>query len=1535
MPASGGAADKLGNRYEALWAIDQLLRAIDGAVSELVLQPLDPDESRGIEFLVKSADGAMEYWSVKRQTTEASGWTLRLLTAKDDRGRSILGDLLRHVEREPTYRGVFASALGARDFEELRSYSESSTTFDARLAQSSKLTSAFSDYLVPLCDGSPERARALLLRARTHAVDETQLRGRVDFAIRKLLYAAEGLPLDIAAVRGLLAELLLDNIHRPLNREMILGRLAAHGVRLREWAVEKSVRDRVEAICEAYVTPLRSQLINDTLLSLTSADSILGADGKPLGGKVLVVGVAGGGKSSILAGVVDRLRGSGIPVLTVRFDQLPEGMLSTAELGRKLLLPESPALVLAGLADGTPSVLVIDQLDAVSIASGRHAELWSLFEELRREAERLPGLSLMVGCREFDLEHDHRMRSMKATSSGFVVVELQPLSIEQVDDVLRDAGTDPTTVQSTLKPILVVPLHLSMFLSLSPAYRQSVRNRDELFDTYWTEAERRVRQRLGRKPAWTQVIDGLVDWLSSNQQLSAPRYVLDEVADDATAMASERVLILTNDRYRFFHESFFDYAFARRFAARGGRLIDLLLGSEQHLFRRAQVRQVLAYLRVHDQPRYLQELESVLTAAGVRFHIKHLVLQWLTSLPDPQHLEWAVLQRLSEAAPDLHSHVRGVMAGHPGWFDVLDKAIFFDAALSSGDAAREQEAVWLLRLHSTLETRSGRVAELLSQYRKLGEPWDGYLRYVCRNGEVYHSREMFDLFLALIDDGTLDLRPGFAMNDDWWSTLYSMAHKRPDLACEAIGHWFDRALVRWRDGVRKTESAGAGNGEEPDLATFLDRSGSGAQAIEAAAGSPLAYVEQMLPRVAQLVNETVTDCGDRLQVEPLWSFRCFGESMYQVHEAILYSLGNALEVLAKTQPQALDRLLGLCQERSHDAIAYLVLRAWTAAPEVYADRLAGYLTADPRRLKVGYAVTGGGGGSAALYVSSQAVKAASERCSPECFAALEGAILALADDWEGKHPEYRGRTQWELLESLEVSRLGAGARARLQELRRKFTESRRDPPRAIEATWLGPPLSDDAQTRMSDDHWLRAMRKYADVERRRERDFGSSGGERELAGSLQARAKAEPSRFAALAQRMPEGLPATYFEAIIRGVADRAPANADGQLVASSCEQVISLVRRAHALPNRPCGGSIAWLVEKWVAHCDWPEDVIDAVAWYAVSDPDPREEVWRIAAAGGSRYYGGDPHMAGINSTRGAIADAIARLLFDGPDRLERLNDAVYSLAHDPSVAVRSCAIKALLAVLNVDIEKAILWFIECVAADPVLLETAYAERFIHFAGYRNYPAVRPVIDAMLGSAAPAAVEAGARQVCLLALSVEAAEVDLTLVHSGTEPMRKSAASVYAANIAEAMVGSTCRRLLRPFFADQSDAVRAEAAMAFRNLANLPTSEQAELLAAFLDTAQGPVAWELVVGALESSPVQLPELVCRLAEGCVEAYRAEAGDISKTGPAVARDLSKIVVRLYAQVEDSVIQTRCLNLIDEMEQYDFFGLSDELRRLER
>ena len=181
------------------------------------------------------------------------------------------------------------------------------------------------------------------------------------------------------------------------------------------------------------------------------------------------------------------------------------------------------------------------------------------------------------------------------------------------------------------------------------------------------------------------------------------------------------------------------------------------------------------------------------------------------------------------------------------------------------------------------------------------------MRYVFRTGHVFHSRELFDLFLSLIDDGTMDdNRPGLAVNDNWWHVLYSVAKESPQMACEAIARWFDRALSKWR-----LDQQEQGEAAESDLSEYLDRSGDGRLVIYDAAKSPLGYVEHILPRVVALVNDTVTDCEDLLKIDPLWSFQPFGDEGFQTHEALFSALAKSLESLARVEPADLDRLVSI------------------------------------------------------------------------------------------------------------------------------------------------------------------------------------------------------------------------------------------------------------------------------------------------------------------------------------------------------------------------------------------------------------------------------------------------------------------------------------------------------------------------------------------------------------------------------------------------------------------------------------------------
>lgn len=395
MPAKGGAAGEAGDQYEALWTVNAALRIVAGQVEHVIYESLDPEASRGVEFNLQTAAGDAEFWSIKRQTT-AAGWTLAKLVKLDEHGRSILGDLVGHVERDDRNLAVFASTLGAAKLEELRSVAATPDALALRLDQSVDLKKDFEKKLLPLFSGDKDRARQFLTRLQIRTTDEASLRIQLESTIALLFYDEKGGAIDSAEVRRLLAEYLLDHMHMRIERAMILDHLATKGVRRKDWKVDTTVRDKIAALCDAYTGPLREQLIGGTLQLLPGSEKLLDPGGMPIARRMLISGGAGSGKSTESTHVVERLRAADIPVLPVRMDVIDESVLTAQRLGEALSLPASPVAVLAGIADGANCVLVIDQLDAVSLASGRRTEVWSLFERILAEADGYPNLRVIV-----------------------------------------------------------------------------------------------------------------------------------------------------------------------------------------------------------------------------------------------------------------------------------------------------------------------------------------------------------------------------------------------------------------------------------------------------------------------------------------------------------------------------------------------------------------------------------------------------------------------------------------------------------------------------------------------------------------------------------------------------------------------------------------------------------------------------------------------------------------------------------------------------------------------------------------------------------------------------------------------------------------------------------------------------------------------------------------------------------------------------------------------------------------------------------
>ena len=1517
MPRSGGDSGKLGNRYEGIWTVDAILDLLTGDALSVKVEPIG-DESIGIEFICTRPDRVREFHSVKRQTSDPS-WTIAALSRPfRSTGRSTLGDLFVKLGAEGTARAVFVSGTGANDLRELAEAAKSSSDsdiFQKRL--SAKLGSHLTRHVLPLCEGQADRACRMLQRLDVRLICEQELRDRVEQKVRFIMHRCDGARCNPGDVRRFLAEKISDCHASPIDSDIVQRWLAAEGYERRAWARDRSLLDRIALVNETYQKHVQLELVNRRAIPRSEApdicDQLLAPDGPKA---IMVVGPAGQGKSCVLAQAAAVLGDGAIPHICVRLDASPDAARPhdlTPSLG------ESPVIVLAGLADGQPCALIVDQLDALSLVSGRGGNLWSVFETLLQEAQAYPNMRLVLGCRAFDLEHDHRLRRLADGDGIAKRVDLTPLAIDIVEAAIREASLDPKALRPSEVELLRTPLHLSIYLEAPPQPGETFDSVQELYSRYWDHKSALANQRAQRPVRWNAVIDRLAQEMSAQESLAVPRDILDsdDLASDAQVMASEHVLVLENDNYRFFHEGFFDYAYARRFVAQRKTLLDLLSApdEEQHLFRRAQVRQILAYQRATRFDAYLDDLRFLLHDPEVRFHIKGHVFQWLSALDAPTAQEWPILAHLVQDNR-YRRHALGVIRNRPHWFDVLDKAGVWNEWLSSADRQIGDDAIILLSSSDVMRQRSERIAELLRPYREHADHWTHRFCHMMSWGGIHDSRQMFDLFLHLIDNGTLDQARGpVAVNADWWSLLHQTSSDRPDLAAEAIGHWLDRACV-----LGEREGKGGAFDDRRSSSQFV-----GLIVNEAAKGSPDAFVRHLLPRIAALPRKTARTRPDGRIADTTWYPRPIGHVL-NARDAITQGTITAMTTLAAQNPEALDRLTAEIESSPLETLAYFFLTAWAANPARYADRAMGYVLAQPPVLF--------------MDIAPVVLAPFTSKCSPDALAKIESAIIGIATPWERQTLGYRGRRELALLQAVSEQRIGPTARARRDELERKFPGAVFEPPRPVMPTQVASPISADRASHMQNRNWLSAMRKHR-PDRPLNHAEAETGSARELSNLLESMVAGDPQRFALLGLEMGDDIAPMYFDAILRGIAAAHPdpnaetAHPEAQSKPLPTEVIVRVLRRAHALPGHPCGRWICHLLQK-TAHCDFPADILSIAAHYATLDADPKYEAWQSPHGENDvAEYGGDPHTNGLNTVRGGAALAIAELLYGDGKRLAVLEPAIVSLANDPSLAVRSCAAEALLAMLRLDTERAVSLFRQLAEnADPSLA-TPPVDWFLHYAVWNHYLGVRPILQQMLTSSNEGAVKVGARQTCVAALTNPEAGQDAVGVATGSDTMRLAAAEVYATNIADETVSGKCRDELLPLFRDPSLEVRRQASHCFLHLGSRALSEYVDLIEAFIASPAYTDQPDGLLRALEESTEHLPDIVLRAAQTAIESIGPDGGNIQSRSFGDAATIATLVVRLYHQSRDDEIKVKCLDRMDRMEESLFYGIREELTKLDR
>ena len=1467
MTLPGGPAAKRGNHFEKLWTLSELVRMLGGETDSLRIEAPRLD---GAEFVVQA--GAKREFHQAKRSHSSGKWSIAELARAGV--LASIADLLRDDDD----RFIFVSGS---DAPELRSLCEAATdaesidefkhkflTAGARAATHKRLLREWSR--------DEQGVWKMLGRVTIHTINDHELKRLVGLGLAPLFF-------DVDRAQDKLSAILDDAVHRTIEREALIRDLRESGLPLRQ--VRGDAGRAVIEATDAYLGGARRGLINRGLIHRSEAAEVIARLTGDHAADCVLTGGAGMGKTASVVEIAEGLRQAGVHVLAFRLDR-HMGARSTRDLGERLDLEESPTVTLsaAANADGKPAVLIVDQLDAVSAMSGRTSGVFDVVARLLDEAKPIAIRTLIV-CRSFDWQHDPQLRSL-AHDEGQRTT-LDKLTTDEVAAVLSAAHLAPEAFSPKQLELLRIPQNLSLLLDSGTDKPEmpSFKSTKDLFDDYWNHKRRQVEQRTqAAGDQWIDVIRTVCTAMTETQQLSIPKEKLDQFSPSYLHQyVSENVLTADRGSYGFGHESFFDYCFARLFAASEHSLVSVLKSSEQHLFLRAQVRQVIEYLRDADFKRYVRELRELVRDGEVRAHIKDLVFACLAAVDDPKDEEWdlwmgwvrpvwrAIGQNV-ESGDDLAEKAWEHLYGARSWFGEFDRRAVIEGWLASGNRRCADDATYYLFRHG--HDWPDRVAALLEPYADKGGDWPDRLRTVMKMRELHRSRPLFDLFLTLVDNGTF----GGGSDPDAGGMIWSdLANKgRPEWVPEILAHYL-RSCVASSQVERATGR----------LRRSVSRFGDSEAFRVAATRAPRAFVNHVLPALLEASRAALPAGATPPVRDAVWPVLTKSDTL-MVEDACLRSLADALSSLAGRGDDMRDEIAKLSSNQTYVA-NHLLLALYRGDARRYANEAVLAFCDQPWRFDCGYS-------DSRYWSAVETIGAIVPHCEVTNRVRLERALLAYVDPYERTKEgvRHRGFASFNLLAAIPTDLLSVEGKRRFGELERKFGQPV-PAPRRIRAEVVGPPISSEASDKMKDEQWLNAISTH----RRSDGWHALEGGAVQQAREFGRCAAKEPDRFANIGLRLPSTTNPVYFSELLRGLA--------GTSLADPIK--VGIAQRTFEYAEDECGGEIAALLA--TTSGTLPDVGVQMLVSLTTDRHDADEEAWRDAERGELLY---DIYTNGINTTRGRVALAIGELFSKDESYIERFGAALDRLAREPKPSVASCVARALRVVAYHDAERGLSLFKSMDFSEEQLLATRPVYEFMHENIWHGLTELHAVILRALRSTHPEVRQPGGRLACLAALHHADADDLATEARQGDVHQRRGVAEVASANIGDATHRKWCEEALRCLFSDSDAEVRKIAASCFRYVPEDDLDAYGDLIEAFCASRAHEENPFPLLRALKNARSQLPGTVFLACESTLDRLVAQDARSHVDGSQVV----ELAFRLYQHHQNDEWASRALDLIDRV-----------------
>lgn len=398
-----------------------------------------------------------------------------------------------------------------------------------------------------------------------------------------------------------------------------------------------------------------------------------------------IVGAPGIGKTALTNVVYNRLKNHqnyvvwGFKVDLVKFDDI-------TDIENKMRLDISLTEAVRRCAAVNQRVVVIvDQIDALSLSLSSDRSPLSSLATFIKDINSIPNVRVLVSCREFDLEYDNTLTSIYSFSFGAEKWHINRFCADEVKQVLRQNGV-PSEMSAQDLEALGNPQMLAAFLkvkalNLSRGLELASLDFNSLYNILWNEHIIKIKYHTADNHRLLACIDMIVDGMHTGQKISIPSARIEsQYSNEVSYLCTEGFLRKSEYQLQFTHQTWFDYAYARRFTETGKQIIEELKGKHQGLFVRSQVTSVMNYLRTHDPGGYVSALKAILFDVGadgkptIRFHLKSLALSGLLYQPNPTPSEKRLIEKILSSENPL-GMVALKAVNTPEWAEVVLSAL--------------------------------------------------------------------------------------------------------------------------------------------------------------------------------------------------------------------------------------------------------------------------------------------------------------------------------------------------------------------------------------------------------------------------------------------------------------------------------------------------------------------------------------------------------------------------------------------------------------------------------------------------------------------------------------------------------------------------------------------------------------------------------------------------------------------------------------------------------------------------------------------